>query len=145
VGFWSLISAPGIRARKHCPSKNAALVTYLLLNLPMLFYMAPTTALVQDLVGANMRATMASIFFLIQMLLGGVIGTQLVGALSDVFTPLAGNSTVGLRWSMTLGSMVPLWAAVHFWLAGRSVREDLAAARGNAEPPHFFERADIPV
>jgi MFS family permease len=128
-----------------CPSKNAALAAYLLVNLPMLFYTAPTAALVQDLVGPNMRATMAAIFFLIQLLLGGVIANQLVGTFSDVFTSLTGKSTLGLCWSMTLGSTMSLWAAVHFWLAGQSVREDLALAHRNAGTPHSLEQANVPV
>jgi hypothetical protein len=127
------------------PSTHAALLTCLLLNIPMMFYLAPTVTLVQDLVGTNMRATMASIFFLIQMLLGGVIGNQLVGILSDFLTVLTGNSALALRCSMTLGSMVALWAAAHFWRAGRFVREDLGMAGGTAKTPHSLEQADIPV
>lgn len=143
LAFASLLVTPLALLVLWHPSKNTALVAYLLLNLPMLFYMAPTTVLVQDLAGPTMRATMAAIFFLIQMLLGGVLASQLVGTLSDMFTSLTGDSTLGLRWSMTLGSLVTLWAAVHFWLAGRFVCEDLA--RGNAETPHSLDQADVSV
>lgn len=145
LAFASLLVTPLALFVLWSPSKNAALVAYFLLNIPMLFYVAPTIALVQDLVGVNMRATMASIFFLIQMLLGGVIANQLIGAFSDVFTPTTDGSAVGLCWSMTLGSMVTLWAAVHFWLAGRFVREDLALVRCNAEAPNTLEHADAPA
>lgn len=127
------------------PSKNVALVTYLLLNLLLQFYMAPTAALTQDLIGPNMRATMVAIFFLIQMILGGVIGGQLIGILSDVFAPITGNVTVALCWSMTLGSLVTVWAAVHYWLAGQTVREDLAVVCGNTDAPHSLEQAEIAV
>jgi MFS family permease len=117
-----------------CPSKHLALLGYLLLNIAMYFAWGPTTALVQDLVGSNMRATMASLLFLTQMLAGGVIGTQLVGVLSDALAPIAGNSTIALRWSMTLGSMVTLWSAMHFWRAGRYVRQDLVVAALSRSP-----------
>jgi hypothetical protein len=113
-----------------CPFKPAALLGYLLLNLPMLFYLGPTAALVQDLVGANMRATMASLFFLIQLLAGGVLGTQIVGIASDSLTPFAADSGIALRWSMTIVCMVTLWAALHFWRASRWLKQDFAAAAG---------------
>jgi MFS family permease len=111
------------------PSKEAALVAYLLLNLPMLFFNAPTVALVQDLVGTHMRATMAAICFLIQMLFGAVIANQLIGVFSDIFASVSGNVSLGLRWSMTIGTLAALWAAVHYWWAGRFVRDDLAVVR----------------
>ncbi len=140
----SLVVAPLALLVLWYPAKNVALVAYLLLNLPMLFYMAPTTALVQDLVSPNMRATMTSIFYLIQMLVGAVIANQLIGAFSDVFTSRTNDAALGLCWSMTLGSMATLLAAVHFWLAGRFVREDLAAARVDARSTAIGP-ADAPV
>lgn len=145
LAFVSLLVAPLALFVLWYPSKNAALVAYFLLNLPMMFYIAVTAGMVQDLVGSNMRATMAAISFLIQMLFGGVFASQLVGTFSDVFTSLTGDSTLGLCYSMTLGSMVTLWAAVHFWFAGRSVREDMAVARGDAATPRSVEQAGVPV
>ncbi len=104
------------------PSKEGALLALLLAQLPMLFFLGPTNALVQDLSAASMRATMASIFILIQVLAGGVVGVQLVGVVSDAFTRLLGDGALALRWSLTLTSLLTLWAAAHFWLAGRSPR-----------------------
>jgi hypothetical protein len=74
---------------------------------------------------------MASLFFLLELLAGGLLGTQIVGVLSDTFLPIAGSATEALRWSMALGAMVTLWAAVHFWLAGRAMRENGAATGAN--------------
>ena len=112
-----------------CPSKPLALLGYLLLNIPMYFFFGPTAALVQDLVGPSMRATMASVFILVQMLAGSLIGTQLVGILSDRLAPLVGDPTLALRWSMTVGSMMTLLAALHFWRAGPFVSHDRQAQR----------------
>ena len=128
-----------------CPYKHAALLGCILLNISMYFYLAPAAALVQDLAGANMRATMASVVILFQILAGGVIGTQLVGVLSDALTPLAGNSTVAIRWSMALVAMVTLWAALHFWWAGRFIRKDLAAPPGAERGLDLIERGDVPL
>jgi hypothetical protein len=68
-------------------------------------------------------------FILIQVLSGGVLGTQLLGVLSDAFTPIAGDSGTALRWGMTVTSALAIWASLHFWLAGRSIRRDAEPGR----------------
>jgi MFS family permease len=137
MAYASIAVAPLSVLMLWCPSKALALFIYFLLNVPMYYFLGPMQALVQDLVGPGMRATMASVFILVQLLAGGVIGTQVVGLLSDGLTPLAGSATEALRWSMALGSAVTLWAAIHFWLAGRFVRKDLAVVRGATAVPSF--------
>jgi hypothetical protein len=107
------------------PVKDAALLAYLLLSLPMLFYVAPTATLVQELVDPHMRATMAALFFLIQMFLGAVIANQLIGVASDALVSASGDLALGLRLSMTFGVMTSFWAAFHYWRAGRFAHEDL--------------------
>jgi MFS family permease len=139
MAYAAVLAAPLAIFVLWCPFKHAALLGFLLLNVPVLFFIAPTYALVQDLVGANMRATMAAVFTLTQMLAGGVIGTQLVGLLSDALAPIAGNSTLSLRWGMAIGSMLTLGAALNFWLAARFVRQDLSepatAVTSHSLPP----------
>jgi len=138
----ALLMAPMVVFVLWCPSKTWALVAYLLLTVPMYGYIAPVPTLVQNLVGPSMRATIVAIYFLAQMLLGGVLGTQLVGAISDVLLPLVGDSTAALRWSMALVSMATLWAAVHFWLAGRYVQEDLRAGRSDPDDTGLHQHVD---
>jgi MFS family permease len=137
----SLLVAPLALFVIWFPSMHLALVGYLLLNFPMLFYSAPTAALVQELVGANIRATVAAIFFLIQMLVGAFVANQLIGALSDLISSTTADSTLGLRISMTLGVLFTLGAALHFWWAGRFVREDLASLRERSETRRPLEQA----
>jgi MFS family permease len=107
------------------PSAQLALVLLLPFKVLLFFCYGPTFSFVQTISPAGMRATMASVFILIQVLAGGVIGTQLLGILSDLLTPTLGNSGDALRLGMTLASPLALWAAVHFWLAGRSIRQDV--------------------
>jgi 4-hydroxybenzoate polyprenyltransferase len=52
-----------------------------------------------------------------------VIGLQLTGLLSDSLTATFGVEA--LRWAMVLMTPAALWAGVHFWLASRSIRNDL--------------------
>jgi len=144
MAWASVLLAPLALFVLWTPYKYAALIGYLLLNIPGYIYLAPTAALVQDLVGPTMRATMASVFILVQMLAGGLIGTQVVGLLSDALTPLAGNSTAALCWSMTLGSLTTLWAALHFWWAGRWMRSE-GAAGDDISAARPIERVDAPA
>jgi MFS family permease len=125
VAIATALIAPALTWALWCPSKQLALLILLPGEALMFFFYGPAFSLVQGLSAATMRATMASVFILIQVLAGGVVGVQLLGGLSDAFTPVLGSNATALRWSMTLICLLALWAAVHFWLAGRSIREDL--------------------
>jgi MFS family permease len=117
--------APTLAIALWSSSKELALLILIPCQALMYFFLAPTTALVQALSGPSTRATMASLFILIQVLAGGVIGIQLPGILSDLLTPILGNGGLALRWSMTATSLLALWAAIHFWLSARTIRRDL--------------------
>lgn len=145
MAYASVLIAPLALFVLWCPFKHAALLGYLLLNIPLYFFVGPTLALVQDLVAANMRATMASLVILIQMLAGGLIGVQVVGILSDTLTAVTGNAATALRWSMAIGSMITLWAAIHFWRAARYVPRDLAAASDDVINARSVQRVNTPV
>jgi hypothetical protein len=55
-------------------------------------------------------------------LVGHGFAPPLIGFLSDTFTAhLGGNSTEGLRWALVVSSVFYPWAALHFWLASRSI------------------------
>jgi MFS family permease len=143
MAYAGIVVAPVALFVLFSPSKYGALLGYLLLNVPMMFFLAPTAALVQDLAEANVRATMASLFILVQLLAGGVIGTQLVGIFSDALIPLAGNSTNALRWSMALSSMATLWAAAHFWRAAQFMRRESAASPDDTDRFSSIQSVDV--
>jgi hypothetical protein len=79
----------------------------------------------QSLVQPRMRATLASILLLLTTLLGFGIGPLLTGTISDHFAPSAGAMSVG--YGMAGANLLALWGGVHFALAGRSLRRDLAS------------------
>lgn len=120
----------------------------------MLFiYWAPSLALAQNMVAANMRASSAFVMSLMFSLIGAGIGPTLVGFLSDSFASRAfdgGNfarmcsggvkaagvapamrmacasaSAAGLRHALMVLSLLTLWAGLHYFLAARTVRRDL--------------------
>jgi predicted MFS family arabinose efflux permease len=117
--------APTLAIALWSSSKELALLILIPCQALMYFFLAPTMSLVQALSGPSTRATMASLFILIQVLAGGVIGIQLPGILSDLLTPILGNGGLALRWSMTATSLLAFWAAIHFWLSARTIRRDL--------------------
>jgi MFS family permease len=128
----SAFSSPLLVLVLWCPVKEFALVAFLFAQIPLCFFLGPSYALSQELTEANMRTTMASLLILAQVMLGGVIGMQLVGVLSDAFTPVAGNQALGLRWSIALMSLAGFWAAAHFWQAERSITRDLRTQSADA-------------
>jgi MFS family permease len=109
-------------------------------------YYAPTFAIVHSIVEPRMRATAASIMFLMMNLIGLGIGPSVVGAASDFFSRRAfqgssyefmcphgraaaasthlvaqacqSASATGLKYALVLCGFICFWAAIHFALAG---------------------------
>ena len=87
------------------------------------FYLAPTFALIQGLVGLRMRALASSITLFILNIIGMGFGPQLVGILSDAFAPSYGNES--LRMSLLVLSFLNIWCALHYYLAGKHLPNEL--------------------
>jgi MFS family permease len=104
-------------------SERLALMALMPLVVVLSFFLGPTFSLLQRLVADEMRATSLAVVMLLANLIGMGIGPQVVGILSDMLQPAVGTDS--LRYSMLAMSSVALWAAYHFWQAGRTVREDL--------------------
>lgn len=90
-------------------------------------YLGNTIAMTHGLVGLRMRALASAVLFLILNLIGLGLGPLFVGMLSDYLQPTLGDHS--LRQAMLyLLPPVLTWSTIHFFLAARSLREDLAAA-----------------
>lgn len=63
----------------------------------------------------------------LSLLFGQAVGPQYVGFVSDWLEPLAGVNS--LRFSLLSTQVFSVWAAVHFFMAARTVREDYERAR----------------
>lgn len=119
-------------------------------------YLGPTFAVVHGMVAPRMRASATALLFLIMNLIGLGLGPLAVGALSDVLAQrfyagagtfaaacpggraVAGASEAaaaachgalvdGTRYALVAVLMVFFWAAAHFVMAGRTLRQALAA------------------
>jgi len=90
-------------------------------------YLGNAIATTHGLVGLRMRATASAILFLILNIIGLGLGPWSVGILSDFLEPSLGKES--LRYAMLyLLPAAMFWSACHFYLASRSLREDLTAA-----------------
>ncbi len=90
-------------------------------------FFGPSFAMAQSLVGPNHRALSASLLLFIQTMIGLGLGPLFGGILSDAFTPYFGESA--LRYALVALVLFNLWAGVHYYLASRTVRRDIASAR----------------
>jgi len=104
--------------------------TALLLSIPGSIlgpmWLGPTAAMTQGLVKLRMRATTSAILLFIINLIGLGLGPQTVGLASDLLTPFYGREAIryALLSIVVTGSV---WAALHYFAAARTLREDLQA------------------
>lgn len=95
-----------------------------------LFYFAPTFALAQTIAPIWARATASALVLLAVSLVGQSSGPLLTGMLSDLLRDTYGSD--GLRFALLLVPFLQLWAALHFWIAGRKITGlDMAAQTAN--------------
>lgn len=122
----SVICTAAMCAMTVVESKTGAAVCFALWGFSSGLYQAPLYALLQSMVKPQMRATMGSIQFVLTAAIGGALGPMFVGMVSDYLAPKYGADS--LRYAMFSLGLFYLWAAVHFVLAERHLKRDLAYA-----------------
>ncbi len=99
-------------------------VAFLSLFLPFMIGVMqgpPSFAVAQGLADVRMRAMAAALLLLITNLIGGGIGPQAVGIMSDYLA--AGYQQDSLRYALLAVSLVfGLWSSLHYFLAGKTIR-----------------------
>jgi hypothetical protein len=86
-------------------------------------YLGPSFAMTQALVTLRMRAVASAILLFALNLIGMGMGPYLVGIASDMLEPEFGVQS--LRYALCLAVLVNVWAAVHYFVGARSLRQDL--------------------
>jgi MFS family permease len=89
------------------------------------FFFGPSFAVAQSIATVRMRAVSASVLLFIQTIIGLTLGPAIVGHAVDVLEPTLGQGPA-LAYPMAAIGVVNLWAAVHYVIASRRYREDLA-------------------
>jgi MFS family permease len=96
------------------------------------FFFGPSFAVAQSVATVRMRAVSASVLLFIQTIIGMTLGPAIVGRAADALEPTMGQGP-GIAYPMAVIGVVNLWAALHYFLAARRYRNDLAeTARLNA-------------
>jgi MFS family permease len=91
------------------------------------FHLGPIFGLVQTLVPIRMRAIAASILLFVTNLVGMGMGPLFIGIASDSLGTAAVVNP--LRWAMLITLCFTIWTIVHYLLAARTLREDLATQK----------------
>lgn len=106
-------------------SYRVALAVTVPITFISVIWVAPAYVLIQNLSGPRLRATGASLLFLV-VNLGLGFGPLIVGALSDALTPAYGNHALGYA-LLTICSTYFLGVGI-FWKLSRTVTRDLVEA-----------------
>lgn len=86
----------------------------------------PVYATAQTIVPPHMRATASAVLLFIINLIGLGLGPLAVGALSDMFAITLGmGEAEGVRWALLVSAFAGLAAAVLFWMARKTIREEM--------------------
>ncbi|BFM15648.1 MFS transporter [Maricurvus nonylphenolicus] len=89
-------------------------------------YLGPCLSMTHGLVGLRMRAVSSAILFFVINLIGLGLGPFITGLTSDFLKPLYGDESI--RYALACMVVVNAWCAVHYHLASKTLRSDLANA-----------------
>ncbi len=88
-------------------------------------YLGPSFAMTQGLVSLRMRAVASAILLFMLNIIGMGLGPYFVGVASDLLAPT--YAVDSLRYALCLAVLANVWAATHYFLSARTLREDLEA------------------
>ncbi len=95
------------------------------LNIP------PMLSLAQSLVHSRMRGLTCAVLLFGANIANLALAPQLIGMMSDALRAHTSAGAQSLRWALTANTVTGVWAAYHFFAAGRTLRQDLARAGAN--------------
>ena len=123
IAVAKFIAAPLILAFYLTDNFNLALVFYLPATVLGAFYLGPSFAIVQSTAPLAMRATLSAIMLFILNLIALGLGPLAVGILSDALEPTYHQDS--LRYALMCTSLINVWAAYHYIVAGRAYAAEL--------------------
>ena len=122
-----ILALPFQLAAYFIADHRIAMLVYAIPVLLNACYLGPMLAMTHGLVSLRMRAVSSSVLFLVLNFIGLGLGPLITGALSDIFGQSMGAGE-GLRWALLIVTLANVWAAIHYFRAARTLREDLAKA-----------------
>ena len=126
-GIATLLCVPAMLVAFLTDNQYVALMLIFIPGTLQNVYLGNSIATTHALVGLRWRATASAILFLVINIIGLGLGPFGIGYLSDMLAPSMGVES--LRYAMLiLLPTVNVWSAIHFYLASRTLREDLKMA-----------------
>jgi MFS family permease len=106
-------------------------------------YLAPSIATTHRLVGLRERAVAGAVLLFVLNLIGLGLGPLFTGALSDYLQGYfvqqgvdAKQATAdGLQWAIRVTVLINAWSALHYFLATKTLNEDIVASELHASQP----------
>ncbi|MEQ9586507.1 MAG: MFS transporter [Parvibaculaceae bacterium] len=86
-------------------------------------FLGPSFAIAQALVTSRMRAVASAVLLFVINIIGMGMGPYVVGMLSDWLG--AAFNAESLRYALCVALLANLWATVHYFIAAKSLRQDL--------------------
>jgi MFS family permease len=130
-GLGALLATPLYALSFLQGSWAAATALLMITGLAQYAYLPVSIGVSANLMEPRMRATAAAVVAIMTNLVGAGLAPMIVGALSDHFARQGPSGAMtasahGLQMASIAFALVYLWAAVHFALAGRTIRRDMA-------------------
>ena len=126
-GIAGIIALPFIVSVYLVDGKYTALMCMIIPGILSNVYLGNALAMSHGLVGLRMRAMASAILFFILNIIGLGAGPWTIGMVSDYLSADLGSES--LRYAMLyVLPFIAAWSIVHFFLAGRTLREDLENA-----------------
>ena len=91
-------------------------------------YIGPSFGLIQNLVPASMRAQTNAVYLFVANFANLVIAPQLLGFASDLVAPHLADPQESLRYVLAANTVTGLWAAWHYLVAAKELRQNLQRA-----------------
>ncbi len=101
------------------PNGWLCLLAFIPMALAIQFYIPIVFGVAHQVAGPTARATASSVLAIAISLIGSSLGPLFVGAISDAFRPMLGDSS--LRLALSCVTIVNLMAALHFALSARAL------------------------
>jgi MFS family permease len=105
------------------PSLTVVLPSFVGLMLLAAVFFGPSFAMTQALATLRMRSVATSLLLFIQTLIGFGLGPSVTGLISDWLEP--SFRVDSLRYALVIIGVVNFWAALHYMLGARTLRQDL--------------------
>ncbi len=133
-GLACLLSVPFQFGAYLSPTLSVALPSFALMMCMAAVFFGPSFAMTQAIATVRMRSVATSVLLLVQTLIGQGIGPALAGFISDRLVPSVGASS--LAYSLVIVGLVNVWAAGHYLIAGRTLRQDLQETEALVRAAH---------